>query len=239
MSNLYYIYCDESCHLEKDNNDIMVLGATSCPEYLKNRVNEDIRNIKIKHNLSSWFEIKWTKVSESKADFYLDLIEYFFNKRELYFRGIVATHKSELDHDKYNDGSYDNWYYKMYFRLLDPMIEQTDEYRIFLDIKDSNGGPKVRKLHNVLCNNIYDFKHEVLRDIKQIDSKESEILQLTDLFIGALSYCNRHAYEVNKPNQGKIAIIEALQDKYGVNPFRKTSRYEDKFNIFFWAPRGI
>ena len=51
------------------------------------------------------------------------------------------------------------------------MIAPSNEYRIFIDIKDTKGGPKVKKLHEVLCNYRYDFKHKVIRDIKQINSK--------------------------------------------------------------------
>lgn len=80
--------------------------------------------------------------------------------------------KSNLNHEKYNQGSHDLWYYKAYFYLLDAMIGYSEEYRIFIDIKDTCGGTKVKKLQEVLCNNKYDFKHEVIRDIQQIKSKD-------------------------------------------------------------------
>jgi len=31
MTNIYNIYCDESCHLENDGEKVMVLGAIWCP----------------------------------------------------------------------------------------------------------------------------------------------------------------------------------------------------------------
>jgi len=236
---LYNIYCDESCHLENDGNDIMVLGGISCSEGLKRTIFNEIRDIKVKHGLSSWFEVKWTKVSDSKADFYLDLVDYFFNNKELFFRGVVATHKKALEHDKYNDGDYNVWYYKMYFTLLAPMIDPHGEYKVFIDIKDTKGGPKVRKLKEVLCNNIYDFKSEVIRDIVQINSKESEILQLADLLIGALSYYHRGLYSGDSSNAGKNKIIEKLTRDYNIDLSRTTRPKEGKFNIFIWKPKGV
>ena len=98
------IYCDESCHLPKDNSEVMILGGISCA-FDKNKVNQDIRNIKKKHGLSTWFEIKWTKVSIHKIEFYKEVIDYFF-VNDLCFRGIVAKDKKKLNHKKYNDGSY-------------------------------------------------------------------------------------------------------------------------------------
>lgn len=232
MVKIKLIYCDESCHLEHDKSDIMVLGGISCSDNEKQQIFEDIRRIKIKHNLSSWFEVKWTKVSNSKLCFYKELIDYFF-ENNLSFRGVIAKGKKSLNHEKYNDGSYNNWYYKMYYLLLDYMIEPNEEYRIFIDIKDTKGGPKIRKLHEVLCNNKYDFKQEVIRDVKQINSKESEVLQITDLFIGALSYKHRKLND----SKAKSEIIKYIEKKYDINISKTTRKFEDKFNIFIWVPR--
>lgn len=236
---MYNIYCDESCHLQNDQIDLMVLGGITCPESIKQKVFDDIRNIKIKHGLSSWFEIKWTKISNSKIEFYIDLINYFFSCEELFFRGVVATNKNSLDHARYNNGDYDTWYYKMYFTLLNTMIDASGEYKIFIDIKDTRGGPKVKKLKQVLCYNIYDFKNEVIKNIGQIDSKESEILQLADLLIGSLSYYNRNLYLSDNSNEGKNRIIEELINRHNINLSKSTHRNENKFNIFIWNPRRV
>lgn len=231
---MIYIYCDESCHLEYDDSDVMVLGGISCNRTQKNKFNEEIRNLKIKHGLSSWFEVKWTKVSHNKIEFYKELVDYFFLS-DLSFRGVIAKNKKSLNHKKYNNGIYDTWYYKMYFLLLDAMITPIDEYKVFVDIKDTNGGPRVKKLREVLCNNIYDFKGDVIKDIKQVNSKDSEILQITDLFIGALSYKHR---DLDGNSQGKTELIKYIEDKYSIDMNHMTSRNEKKFNLFIWAPRG-
>ena len=82
----YNLYCDESCHLQKDQSSIMVLGSMYCEAQTKKKIYEKIRSIKEKHNLSSRFEIKWTKVSLSKIDFYLELLEYFWQTEFLCYR---------------------------------------------------------------------------------------------------------------------------------------------------------
>lgn len=228
------IYCDESCHLEKDKSNIMLIGAMYCEEQYKDSIFKDIRNIKVKHGLSSWFEIKWTKVSYGKLEFYKDLIDYFFQNDNLFFRVVIAHEKKELNHTKYNLGSYDLWYYKIYFLVLDKIILPTDEYRIFIDIKDTKGGPKIRKLQDVLCNNIYDFKQEVVRDIKQINSKESEILQLADLIMGGIGYFSRN---LTIKQNGKKELIDYMLNNYNIDFTENTIKSEKKFNIFHWYPR--
>lgn len=231
------IYCDESCHLEHDNSDIMVLGAMSCNSEEKVNIFNDIRKIKMNHELNSKFEIKWTKVSRSKIEFYKELVDYFFENDNLWFRAIVARHKKDLNNAKYNDGDYNTWYYKMYFRLLEPIIYETENYKIFIDIKDTHGGPRVRKLHKVLCNNKYDFKSEVIQGVYQINSKESEILQLADLMIGALAYYHRGLLEYGL-NEGKKELISYIQTKFEVNLNCITDRNAKKVNLFIWDPEG-
>lgn len=233
---LYNIYCDESCHLENDNSDIMILGAVTCAESKKAEIYNEIRAIKKKNGLDSHFEIKWTKVSESKVEFYEELIDYFFNNSSLSYRGLVAKNKSQLNHKVYNQSDYNLWYYKMYFLLLDPIIIPTEEYRIFIDIKDTNGGPRTSMLHEVLCNNIYDFKQEVIRDIKQINSSESEMLQIADLLNGLLAYYHRGLYHNNTGNVGKKRLIDKILQK-NLDLDTNTARNEQKFNLFIWKSR--
>ena len=231
----YNIYCDESCHLKNDASSVMILGAISCPEEQKKKIFYDIRAIKIKHGLDTRFEIKWTKVSESKKNFYLDLLTYFWNNPHLHYRGLVATGKDCLDHEKYNEGDNDLWYYKMYFLMIDPIINPSNEYQILVDIKDTKGGKRVKKLREVLCNNIYDFRQEVVEQIVQINSKESEILQLADLINGALGFYYRKLDRKEEANQGKVSIVRELQKKCDLD--KNTARDEQKFNLFIWRPR--
>ncbi|MEH7056912.1 DUF3800 domain-containing protein, partial [Bacillus velezensis] len=74
---MYNIYCDESCHLENDNQKAMVLGAIKIQRDRVKSVSDDIKSIKINHGLSKYAEIKWTKISPSKYELYEELKDYF------------------------------------------------------------------------------------------------------------------------------------------------------------------
>ncbi|MET5117147.1 DUF3800 domain-containing protein [Klebsiella pneumoniae] len=132
----FNVFCDESCHLLNDHQEVMVIGATWCPDSITKKIGRDIRAIKVKHGLSQDFEIKWTKVSNSKIDFYLDIVDYFFSNQALRFRAVVVPHKSRLDHDRFNQ-DHNTFYYKICFYLLKNIIENQNFYRIYLDIKDT------------------------------------------------------------------------------------------------------
>ncbi|HOJ11873.1 MAG TPA: DUF3800 domain-containing protein [Clostridiales bacterium] len=233
MDQIFNIYCDESCHLLNDGEDIMVLGGISCQtEHVKN-INQHIRRIKSKHQVSPSMEIKWTKVSQGKLEFYKELIEYFFENPYLNFRSVIASGKQSLNYEAFNL-THDNWYYRMYFLLLRQMIQIGDKYRIYIDIKDTRGSEKIHMLQEVLNRSLYHFCNETVENIQLVRSHEIEILQLTDLLIGAISYANRTL----KTSVAKLELIEIIKMKSGCNLIYSTSPYEPKFNLFVWKPRG-
>tara|TARA_Y100001934_G_C12352933_1_gene776402 strand:- start:1755 stop:2459 length:705 start_codon:yes stop_codon:yes gene_type:complete len=229
MSSFFNIYCDESCHLENDKQKSMVLGAIWSPKHKSKEISQRIREIKVKHKLKSNFEVKWTKVSDSKFDFYLDVLDYFFDDDDLHFRGVVIPDKSGLNHDSYNQ-THDEWYYKMYFTLLKTLFEPHSKYNVYIDIKDTLGHEKVDKLHNVLCNNSFDFNRQVIQRVQRVQSHESEQLQIADLLIGALSYLHRGL----EKNKAKTKLIERIKQRTKYSLKRNTLLLENKFNLLIW-----
>jgi len=229
MSQIFNVYCDESCHLENDHQEVMVLGAVWCPLEKSREIMDRLREIKQKHGLTPEFETKWSKVSPAKKDLYLDFIDYFFDDDDLHFRALIAQ-KTFLRHDAFGQ-SHDDWYYKMYFDMLKIIFSPDSQYRIYLDIKDSRGGAKVAKLHEVLCNNIYDFSRSIIERVQIIRSYETEILQLADLLTGAISYANRGLSD----NAGKVALIKRIRERSYYSLTRTTLYRENKVNLFRWS----
>lgn len=227
----YNIYCDESCHLEHDKQKAMVLGAVWCSKDNSDKINNEIKEIKVKYNLSKYFEIKWTKVSAGKLNFYHELVEYFFENPNLHFRALVIPDKSILNHEAFNQ-THDDWYYKMYFNLLNKIIEPRDENYIYLDIKDTRSAGKVRYLEKVLRNSEYDFESKVIKKVQNIHSHESQQMQLADLLIGAVSYENRGI----ETSDSKISITDLIKKMTGYSLKKSTLLSENKFNIFIWKP---
>ena len=232
MSTFYNVYCDESCHLEHDHQPVMVLGALWLPRDHAREVNVRIREFKEKHGLSRDFEIKWTKVSQSKSRFYLDVLDYFFDDDDLHFRALIAS-KAQLDHGAFNQ-DHDDWYYKMYFTMLKNIFAPDSRYRIFLDIKDTQGRAKVQRLHDVRCNNIYDFSRGAIQHVQQVRSNEINALQLADLLIGIIAYVNRGL----SGNKGKELLVQRMKQRSGLALTRRTLMRAQKVNLFNWQPQG-
>lgn len=229
----YNVYCDESCHLENDRQVIMLLGGIWCPKSDVQRLSVEIREIKARYNARG--ELKWTKVSRSRESFYIELLEYFFKKPKLHFRCLVVDDKTKLNHNYFNQGSHDTFYYKMYYSMLKTILNPQNRYYIYLDIKDTRSQNKVNKLREVLCNNIYDFTKQMIANIQHIRSNESELLQLADLLIGAVSYKNRNL----TGNQTKVSIINYIEKKIKQSLYLSTSLFNEKFNLFIFSPLEV
>jgi Protein of unknown function (DUF3800) len=230
---LTFIYCDESCHIEHDHQPNMVLGAIACPKQAVSSIHAAIRAIKARHNLTGR-EIKFNKVSPAKVAFYQDLIGYFFETSALRFRGLIAS-KEGLNHGHFQQ-SHDQWYYKMYYYLLNGLLNKQERFHIFLDIKDTQGSKHRSSLRTALCNTHYDFDTSLIRDIQAVHSQEVELVQLTDLLVGCLMYANRPVGEqVSEAKNSLVAMVKA-KSRYAL--VSSTPLGECKFNVFRWQPRN-
>lgn len=233
MAETINIYCDESCHLEHDHLPFMVLGAIWCPLEQAREIAVRIREIKGRYGMGVGFEAKWVKASPAKKQLYVDLVDYFFDDSNLHFRALVAN-KANLRHEAFGQ-DHDTWYYKMYFDMLKTLLRPQGSYRIYIDIKDTHTGLKLRKLHEVLCNNMYDFQRRILERVEAVRSHEVEQIQLADVLVGAIAYANRNL----QSNAAKSAVVERMRQRSGYSLTRTTLLREEKINLFHWSAQEV
>ena len=233
MAESFNIYLDESCHLENDGINVMTLGAIWCPQEKAHDVSIRIRDIQSQHGLTHDFEIKWTKVSPAKLGFYQTVLDYFLDDDDLHFRGIVIPDKTTLDHERF-DQTHDEWYYKMCFTLLVPIIDPTQHYYIYLDIKDTRSEGKRKKLEKVLRNANYDGSGSIIKRVQQIRSHESELMQLADLLSGVVTYANRRL----ETSRAKLALVDRIRRRTHFSLTRSTWLREPKLNLLIWESGG-
>jgi len=229
-SRLFNVYCDESCHLQHDGMPVMAWGGVYCPADGSRAIAEAVRALKAHHGLAHDCEVKWTKISPAKVAFYLALMDLFLTDERLRFRGLVVPDKGLLDHSRFNQ-SHDDWYYKIYYTMLRPIFCAPHHYHIYLDVKDTRGGPKTRKLRRILANSLHDFSGERIERVQQVRSNESELLQITDILIGALTYANRNL----ATSSAKVAMVTRLRKRLGLDVLTHTSAVvATKFNVLLW-----
>jgi len=228
----FSVYCDESCHLKNDGIAPMVLGAVWCPSAKTKEISKRLIEIKARHSLKHNDEIKWTKISSNHYQLYMDIVDYFFDDDDMHFRGLIIPDKALLQHECFNQ-THDEWYYKMFFSLLNPLIDPQKTYSISLDYKDTHGSQRIKKLREVLCNNFYDFNRDIIKQIILVKSHQVQQIQITDILIGALSYHFRNL----DTNKGKLALINRIKQRSGYKLSNTTLLREEKFNLFVWKPQ--
>jgi hypothetical protein len=218
----------------------MAFGAVYCPAAKKDEIFVRISEIKKKYNLvpkhkkdpkenRTFYEIKWNKVSKSQIAFYKEIIDFFFDDDDLSFRVLIVPNKPGLDYEAYGH-THDTFYYKMYFNMLKVILNPEYAHNIYIDIKDTKSREKVHKLEEVLRNDKYDFAKEIIKKVQQVRSHEVELIQLADLFTGAVSYINRGLTS----SAAKTELVEYIKHRSRYSLVRSTLVKEKKFNIFIW-----
>jgi hypothetical protein len=76
----FEVYCDESYQdliAKKQTDQYFLIGSLWLPASIRKYIKSNIVKLRVKHSV--WGEIKWSKVSPSKKDFYLELIDLFIS----------------------------------------------------------------------------------------------------------------------------------------------------------------
>lgn len=227
----YNVYCDESCHLKSNDSNYMLIGAMYCPKNKIKKINNDIKAIKTKYLISNGVELKWNKISKKTEELYIDLIKYFFETADLKFRAIVIN-KSTLDHKKFNQTEND-FYHKSYYEMLRYIIAPENSYNIYPDIKDTHSYYSFQITLKYLRIKISDSNQKTIKKIQPIKSYESQILQLNDIFLGALSYYYRNLNSNDSKNKVVSTIKKLYDGDLNVNSYYNNT----KFNILKWRSK--
>jgi hypothetical protein len=230
----YKIFCDESNHLLNDKANIMVNGALQIKEDHVKEANMYIKKLRHKYNYKT--EIKWTKLIKKQLPFYKELIDYFFNNIHMNFKATLVVNKSNANHERYGR-NHDQFYYVVYYYTLRDLLKKDGSHKIYFDYKDTLGGTRVKKLKEVLNNDGYSKI-----DFTIIHSYEAQLIQLSDLFIGAIGYTNRE--DIEKNSEIKCAIVDYLNEKikqqgHNIGDIQSTKPWAEKFNIFRWSLSNV
>lgn len=199
-----------------------MIGSLWLPEELRNEIKSRVRALRQRHK--AWGEIKWSKVSPNRREFYVELVDLFFAYGDnLRFRCIV------VDATQFNmaldDGNGELGFYKFYYQLLHHWILDFNAYRIFCDVKTNRDPKRLPVLERCLARANLSSS---IDDIQSLPSHEVVLIQLCDLLLGAAS--SRINGTLND-GTAKAAVVQRLELALG-RPLAPTHKREEKFNIF-------
>lgn len=224
---LVEVYCDES-GLERfaapsGASDRALFGGIWLEARHRRELKAAIRAHREQHRVAS--EFKWNKVSPSRLDFYLGLVDLFFAS-SAQFRAIVLP-VGQLEAGRHHGGDAELMFYKFYYQLLRHWIYPGVRYRIFVDQKTGRVRSRVRELRDVLQS---ANGSAGIDGVQSVSSDEVDILQLANVLTGAVGF----KFQPGR-SAAKHAVIEQIERHLG-RAIGPTARDAAKFNIFCWRP---
>lgn len=228
----YNVYCDESRHTSDPSDRYMVIGAVSVPRDCKREIVNQIHHLRAQHATQG--EFGWKRLSPNKQAFYEDALNLFLGRPELQFRCVVVD-RHAIDNELYSDGDAELGFYKLYYQMLVHWLSPQCSYHIYLDTQNTREKGRFSTLRDILRRRLMGRAR--ILSLEPAESSELELMQLTDLLIGAVGY----AWNGRSASPVKVAFVNALAAGLGRSTIvASTVPGETKFNIFsFPKPRYL
>lgn len=224
-----YVFCDES---RQSQHRYMILGGIIInAKYMKTFENT-MQGFRQDFNMTK--ELKWTKVSMAKLEEYKKFVDYFFALNDTDYAHfhclILDTH--QINHKKYNKGDSDLGFYKFYYQLLLHSFGNRYCSRgvkslvVCLDQRTSRYS--LSDLKDILNNGIYKRYGNATSPFKSVeawDSKSSDVMQISDIILGAIGYHKNGYHLLADSSKAKINLANHISQKAGLTILGDGSRF--------------
>lgn len=231
---VFNVYCDESRHTSDPTDQYAVIGALQCPREEKRRIVHEIHTLKGRHKAQG--EFGWKRLSPNRTEFYQQLLALFMDEPCLRFRCIVVD-RSRLDHERFNEGSAELGFYKLYYQMLVHWLQPDHEYRLYLDWQQNAASHRFVDLKTILTRKLSGRAH--ILSLEPVISHDQPMIQLVDLLMGAVGYQWNGRDQIPGASQTKCLFARDLANALGRSTLASgTPKGEEKFNIFNWQGRA-
>lgn len=226
------VYIDESRHNNDNDGGYMLLGALWLNVDHLPVLTDAVRLIKKKYDIPTHREIKWTKVSQGKLDYYKELIQLFLNLEQVNYRAVIID-KGKIDYEAHSK-TRESFYYTMQYLLVRNIAEKRlGDIRLFLDYKDAWSGHYCTELAKYLKNTGNLHNKSIIA--QPLRSHEVIGLQIADLITGAVMYANKP--ENQQKSLAKKELVQFIEESVEQKLTQGTSYSVEKFNLFFWESK--
>ena len=203
-------FLDETGILKKNDDLYFALGVikTDRPHELQNAIRS------IRDKMHFYEEIKWNKMSPVKFEICKDIVELFIKNKSACFSCIIIN-KAEMDFKKYFKDDLFKVYKSFSVLLLKNNIKEDEISTVVADDYFYPDGKNLELATRAIINDHY--KKLVVASFLQINSKASDLLQITDLLLGSVIYDLKLRKNLIKeyPNF-KFKMLNLLHQKLGV-----------------------
>jgi hypothetical protein len=227
--NIWTKFCflDESGTINDFKNPFFTIGfiKTSQPYYLNSKI------IYERQKRNFYDEMKFNKLSKNNIDFAKFVLDALFSTRSLQFHSYSLDKDGEYFKKEFNG---DPWkaYEDISIRVLKSALP-ADE--ILIVIADYVTTPKDIKFEINVKRRINDeLKRLAIAGVCRFDSKSNDLLQLSDLIIGAINYDLKLASGVIlNGDKYKKRFLEYFKENLGIKDKNFLEGFRNyMFNIF-------
>ncbi|MFH0956026.1 MAG: DUF3800 domain-containing protein [Candidatus Falkowbacteria bacterium] len=178
-----FCFLDETGLIYHPRDKFFALGIIKCEwsEVIYNR----IRKVRMKYNYTE--ELKWANIdNEIRFKVAMEFFNIFMDE-DVVFNCIILD-KNKLDFKQYFQNNLCKVYRNFTIVLLKLIIGRVPNEIIVL-LADDYFSPENEKLEFKIKKFVNDhYKNFVIAGVCQIDSRSSDLIQLTDLVLGAILY---------------------------------------------------
>lgn len=219
-----FCFLDETGTLSDQQDQYFTVGILkmSQPYYLQSKLYYE------RSRMSFYDEIKFNKLGKNNLVFAKMAIDALFETRSIGFCSYSISTKSDYYLKRFSGNP---WlaYEQITLKLLGAALSN---HEIIILIADHVTTPK--EIHfevNVKKHFNAANKRLALAGVCRFDSKSNDLLQLTDLLIGAISYDIKMEKRLVPGSKYKIELVEYLKQKLGAKTFLGGFKNHN-FNIF-------
>lgn len=218
---LYQVYCDESC---QTGAKFMAIGGIIILEQNLKSFNASMARFRTEQKMTA--ELKWTKVSNQKLAEYRRFVDFFFevnDAKKAHFHALLVE-SSKVNHAYYSGGDKEAGFYKFYYQLLLHRFGKrycsTDpEARFQLILDHRTSSYPLGKLRTIL-NHGMKSRHKIATrpfvSVEPRDSKQSEVLQINDIILGAIAFHKNGMHNVPGIREAKKELAAYIAAKTGL-----------------------
>lgn len=226
FENIWSKFCflDESGTLDPTSAPFFTLGLIKCsqPYFLYSKI------VYERNKRSFYDEMKFNKLSKSNIDFAKFAVESFFDIKSCWFYSYTVDKSGDYFKREFCG---DPWvaYEDISVRLSESALSPNE---ILILLADHVTTPKSVHYEVNVKNKINNnAKRLAMAGVCRFDSRGNDLLQVVDLFIGAINYDLKLSAGIVKGDKYKKELVKFIKNKLKTPNFTNGFR-DKKFNIF-------
>ncbi len=225
-----FVFLDETGSINSKAERFFGIGMIKCmqPFFL----DSSIRYIRQKYKL--YDEIKWNTISKAKMAVLKEIIKTIFETPGIYFSSLIIN-KDDVNFEiEFNNNPY-LAYQKFSEELLKNSISQTEILTVLADYIDTPKSVRYEVMVKHQVNQALD--RLAIGGIHRVDSKGVNLIQITDLFLGAVVYNYKIDNKLVTGDKNKIKILQYIQSGLKIKSLGQSINVKG-FKVFEYNKKG-